>query len=318
MTNRLVDPLLLERPLELERPQTGDRRSAPRAGAGNKRRLSSISGLLVLLLAALVMVPVAQANDTTCGVEGVPAPFILPPGNYDNVVVPEGGTCWILGDSATITIKGNVTAFPGSRLFMRQVPIGGNVTGLEDSIVQISGLPRPVEIGGDVVGDKVDLLEVQFAGNIIRGDIHVTGRGLVPAAQADIGVHICGAMLPNGNIEVEKMTISRFIRLDIAYCSVPNTLQNGSIKVEDNFIPAGVEGMHIGQAQIANGNLHVFKNRGGGPKTVTGNNVMNGDIQCYENEAPFVGGPNIGRAPKSPPLVIPPVSGPNQCSGTSS
>jgi hypothetical protein len=271
-------------------------------------------------LALLVAAPVARADDTTCGVAGNPAPFILPPGAYDNVVVPEGGTCWILGDSATITIKGNVTAFPRSRLFMRQVGVGGNVTGLADSVVQMHALPGRTEIRGNVVGDKVDVLEVQFAGNIVHGDIHVTGRGLVPPAQADVGVHICGATLPNGSIEIEKMTISRFIRLDNMYCSAPNTLQNGGIKVEDNYVPAGVEGMHIGQAQIANGNLHVFKNRGDGPKTVMGNNVMNGDIQCYENDSPFVGGPNMGRAPKSVVVTsfpLPLVTAPNQCSGTS-
>jgi hypothetical protein len=100
------------------------------------------------------------------------------------------------------------------------------------------------------------------------------------------------------------------------YCSAPNFVNNGNIKVEDNFLMAG-EPLRIGVAQIANGNLHVFKNKGVIPKIVTNNNVTNGDIQCYENDPPFTGGPNTGRAPNQPPFMVPPLTGQNQCSGTS-
>jgi hypothetical protein len=270
---------------------------------GTRRAVVACLAALALLVAA----PVARAGDTVC--IGVIA------GTHDNVIVPEGASCLIEGPGTLI--RGNVTALADSDLLIQGgVVVRGNVKGLPDSIVSLLS----TDVGGDVIGDKTDVLNLPFMGNIVRGDIHVTGRGVVPLSEADVGVHICGVRMPNGNIEIEKMTISRFIRLDIAYCSAPNILENGSIKVEDNFIPAGVEGMHIGQAQIANGNLHVFKNRGSGPKTVMGNNVMNGDIQCYENDPPFVGGPNTGRAPKSvvvSSFPLPLVTAPNQCSGTS-
>jgi hypothetical protein len=270
--------------------------------------------LVLACLSALVLIipPAAQADDTTCGMEGNPAPFILPPGVYENVVVPEGGHCWILGDSNTITINGNVTAFPDSDLFMRTVSVGGNVTALADSFVRISALPRPTEIGGSVIGDKADYVELQFFGNIVRGNIHISGRGDVPSAAADFGTVICGVRMPNGSIEVEKLTVNFGIFVDNKFCSAPSFLDNGGIKVEDNHVLAGAE-MRVGEAQIANGNLHVFKNTGPGMKGVNNNNVSNGDIQCYENEDPFVGGPNMGRAPNQPPPLM---SGRNQCFGT--
>jgi hypothetical protein len=283
-----------------------------------RRRPFVAVACLAALVLVLVAAPVARADDTVCGVAGNPAPFILPPGVYDNIIVPKGGTCWILGDSATISIRGNVTAFQGSRLFMRQVGVGGNVKGLADSVVQISALPGRTEIGGNVVGEKTDYLELQFSGNIVRGDVHVTGRGRVPAADADVGVNICGLILPNGNIEVEKMTVANFgIYVSNAFCSALTFVNNGTVKVEDNHI-LGNAVLDVGEQIIANGNLHVFKNTGPGMKSVQFNSVQNGDIQCYENENPFVGGPNQGRAPKSVFVTMfPPVTAPNQCFGTS-
>ena len=38
----------------------------------------------------------------------------------------------------------------------------------------------------------------------------------------------------------------------------------------------------------------MFKNRGPGPKTVQGNTVR-GDLQCFENDEPFLGTPNVAR-----------------------
>jgi hypothetical protein len=276
--------------------------------------------VVLACLAALVLVipPAAQADDTTCGMEGNPAPFILPPGVHDNVVVPEGGHCWILGESGVIEIKGDVTAFPDSELLMRSVTVGGNVTALEDSFVRISALPGRTEIGGNVIGDKADYVELQFFGNIVHGNVHISGRGDVPAAAADFGTVICGVIMPNGSIEVEKLTVNFGIFVDNSFCSAPSFLSNGGIKVEDNYVLSGAR-LRVGEAQIANGNLHVFKNTGPGMKFVNNNNVSNGDIQCYENEDPFVGGPNIGRAPKSVIVSVFPlvVTAPNQCSGTS-
>lgn len=261
------------------------------------RNKVGVAVLVCLAAVVLVIPPAAQADDTTC--IGVIS------GVHDNVIVPEGASCLIEGPGTVI--KGNVTAFPRSDLLIQGgVDVGGNVTGLADSRVRINH----TEVGGDVVGDKTNYLELNFTGNIVHGNIHVSGRGRVPDAEADLGVVICGAVLPNGNIEVEKMTVTFGIFVDNGFCSALLFVNNGSVKVEDNHVLPGAR-MSVGEAQLANGNLHVFKNTGPGLKEVNNNNVSKGDIQCYENDPPFVGGPNIGRAPNQPP------PGRNQCFGTS-
>jgi hypothetical protein len=116
------------------------------------------------------------------------------------------------------------------------------------------------------------------------------------------------------------MTISKGLLVTGGFCEGPNEVDNGNVTIQENVIVTGVppaSGMHIDSNQIANGNLHVFKNVGMGAKDVVFNNVLNGDIQCYENDPPFVGGPNMGRAPNQPPIMFPPLNGDNQCVGTS-
>jgi hypothetical protein len=62
MTERLVDPLRLGRPLELERRER-DRREPQPGEVSRKRRASSVTLLLAMLVAALVVVPSAVADD---------------------------------------------------------------------------------------------------------------------------------------------------------------------------------------------------------------------------------------------------------------
>lgn len=64
----------------------------------------------------------------------------------------------------------------------------------------------------------------------------------------------------------------------------------GDIKIEDNFIPAG-DFLRVQNNTVAE-DLQVFKNRGGGGKTVLANTVGE-NLQCKENDAPFVGQPNL-------------------------
>jgi hypothetical protein len=243
-------------------------------------------------VALLVAAPVARADDTVCGIAGNPAIVVLTGGPYDNVVVPEGGRCFI----QFAEIKGNVKALPDSLL----------------TIVQ-------TEIGKNVLGDKADMVQVA-GGNTIGGDIHIKegGPNTVEAQEVLIG----GNTIINGDILVQKMTIEKGLLVGF---TGQNLVQNGNVTVEDNVIVAGTlanQGLRVDSQQIANGNLHVFKNTGPGAKSVMGNNVMKGDIQCYENEDPFVGGPNTGRAPKAVPVfsfppVFPPKTAPNQCAGSS-
>jgi hypothetical protein len=253
------------------------------------RRTRLVVVACMAALALLVAAPVAQADDTVCGIAGNPAIIVvLTGGPYDNVVVPEGGRCYI----QFAVIRGNVKALP-------------------DSLLTLVGN----EIGGNIIGDKADMVQVQQ--NTIGGDVHIKegGPNTVEAAEVLVGSNT----LTSGDIVVQKMTIVKGLLVGF---TGENYVQNGNVTVEDNVILGGTS-MSVDSQQIANGNLHVFKNTGPGAKSVMKNNVSpNGDIQCYENEDPFVGGPNQGRAPKSVivpsfPPVFPPTTAPNQCSGTS-
>src|SRR5688572_3514853 len=80
--------------------------------------------VFLLTLAALAFVPVAIAEDPTrC--EGT-----LPPGTYDNVVVPSGASCTMSGQ---IVVNGNVVLEAGespsseTRLFAGPVTINGTL-----------------------------------------------------------------------------------------------------------------------------------------------------------------------------------------------
>jgi hypothetical protein len=244
--------------------------------------------IVVCLSALAVLVAPAQAEDFTCNATIVG-------GNFDNVVVPEGGTCLMTG----VTIKGNVKALKDSRLEIRASTIGGSIE-----------------------GDKADI--VQAESNRIGGGIQIKEGGPSPIFRAEVWV--CGNSLffgiPLGgsqvreNIQVEKMTATDGIFVgDPSSSCAGNTVERGNIKVEENLVPIGVGTFNAGLRVRANqigtdgnsGNLQVFKNTGAATKFVETNNVSKGVIQCYENGPPFDGSPNMGKADPSPP---------NQCTGT--
>jgi hypothetical protein len=249
-------------------------------------RTRSLLALVSCLAVVAVLVPsAAHADDTICAGS-------LTGGPYDNVVVPEGGFCFI----QFAIVEGNVKALPDSQLF-----------------IVFS------EVGKNVIGDKADTVQVTLF-SAVHGNIQIKEGG-PNTRTAHQEVLICGVDLPNGDILVEKMEIAQGLLVTGGFCEGPNEVKNGNVTIEENEIVTGAppaSGMHIDSNQIANGNLHVFKNFGMGAKDVVGNNVVNGDIQCYENTPPFIGGPNSGHAPNQPPFMMPPLMGDNQCFGTSS
>jgi hypothetical protein len=223
------------------------------------------------------------------------------------VVVPSGAAC-VLTDA---TVKGNVKARENSTLIMRRTTVGGNVDvasrgtlgsgavlssstvkgsikALENSQVEMTGMT----VGGNVEGDKADFVDLftEAGRNQVGGSIQIKEAG---------AVRVCGTDLPEGNIQLEKNT--GFVQVGGSGCGAGlfggNTLSKGNIKVEENTIPAScgpfppfpcrleIIGNSVG------GNVLVFKNRGPGTKLVQNNTVVQ-NLQCFENDPPFVGGPN--------------------------
>jgi hypothetical protein len=222
----------------------------------------------VALMALAVSAPPALADDTRCM-------EVLPPGVYDNVVVPEGRDCFM----NQATVRGNLKALPGSRLFVSSSEIRGNVEGDKPEALWLT---RGIE------------------GNFVGGNVAVTGAGAGAPFQVPgggplvhVSVAICDTILPGGNVSIEKSSEETAgtvaVGSPILECG-GNELEKGNIFVQENFVSEFL--VVIGNA--VGGNLQVFKNRGPGAKSVSLNTVRE-DVQCKENDQPFVGGPNAAR-----------------------
>jgi hypothetical protein len=104
-----------------------------------------------------------------------------------------------------------------------------------------------------------------------------------------VNVFVCGARLSKGNIAVEKSNGTVAVGSSVAVCP-GNDVAHGNVMVQENLIPAP-EVLAVDRNTVG-GNVQVFKNRGNGMKTVMGN-VVRENLQCKENDPPFVGGPNL-------------------------
>ena len=133
-------------------------------------RVFAVAAALALaaLLSVVVMgltAPPAKADDTECV-------GILPPGTYDNVVVPEGTFCFL----SNSMVKGNVKALPDSLLSARDNTIRSNIE-----------------------GDKADVVDI-----VSTDGVPDTIEGSVQAKEGNRYTRVCGQNLTQGNIQVEK------------------------------------------------------------------------------------------------------------------
>jgi hypothetical protein len=221
------------------------------------------------LLAAVLAKP-AWADNTLC--EGT-----LPPGTYDNVVVPEGMRC-NLSDSIVL---GNVLALEQSGLAMVRDEVDGNVKALGQAEV----IFIDTEVRGNVKGYKANAVQV-FRG-IVGGSIHIVGAN-VPGPFGPMGAIVDGTLLPKGNIQIEKNTTP-------GVAINRSRLEKGNVNVAENVIhsPTFAQGLQILDNQVA-GNVQVFNNSGPSEKVVQFNTI-GATLQCFENTEPFIGGPNFAQ-----------------------
>ena len=239
-------------------------------------RRTALSACLAVIALGVLAVP-AAADDARCV-------GFLPPGTYDNVVVPRDTDCSL----NLATVRGNVSVLRGASLFSAGNQIGGNLEGHR---------PRFVGSIGDTIG----------------GNVHVTGATGMPGFPFDslsINVFVCGAQVTDGNISVEKSrdgTVVVGTQLEV--CQGNNVA--GNIKVENNFIPAP-DVLAVARNTVG-GNVQVFKNTGPGGKNVIGN-VVGQNLQCKRNDQPFTGGPNVARKAEGQCFATPP-AGPATLTG---
>jgi len=222
--------------------------------------------------ALLVGAAPAAAGDTRCSGGNPFAGGTSVTGTFDNVVVPEGATCYLAG----ATVRGNVKALDDSNFFSDASTIRGNVE-----------------------GDKADVVQV-FRGSTVGGNIqHKESDGVGELASILRETFVCGVRV-GGNVQVEKVTgqISVGPVDDFAvFCPTAENDVAGNVKVEENLLvpapgtpSASGETLDIRQ-NFVRGDMQVFKNRGPGTKRVQENTVRQ-NLQCTENDPPFIGGPN--------------------------
>lgn len=169
-------------------------------------------------------------------------------GTFANVFVPPGRTCYL----SRSTVSGSVLAREGSRLFVSDTRVQGNIDGVEARVVQVRG----GSLGGSI----------QIQEGSSPGEVGAAVYG--------------GTVLSQGNITIQKMNTGTIRIADVV-------LRKGNIQVQENAVGSGLEIVRNRVAQ----NLQVFVNRGGGAKTVRGNTVGQ-TLECKENTRPFTGGPN--------------------------
>jgi hypothetical protein len=208
-----------------------------------------------IAIAAVAALPSpASAGDTRCNG--------LLVGTFDNVVVPRNSSCTLFSSVVT----GNVTVRRGGSLLSQSNEIAGNVEGDQ---------PRWVGSLADRIGGNFDITAA-------------TGPGFL-FLTFSVNVFICGSTLTGGDVAVEKSrggTVA--IGSQTPFC--PGNDVAGNILVQENLIPPG-EVMPVDR-NVVGGNVQVFKNRGMGAKSVVANEVRE-NVQCKENDEPFVGGPNL-------------------------
>ena len=258
MTNRLVDPLLLERPLALEWPQREDRKPV-RKGSGSRSKRASMLAL-VLFVAALgfgaLAMPAAADRNTRCVGTVI--------GVHDNVVVPEGAHCTLL----FATVRGNVHV-------------------LHDASLHIDGATT---VQGDVQAtDEPDWISIP-SGNTFRGDIQVTGvTGGPPPGPPFFGPRnlICSNTVQN-NIQILESAAGT--SWSIGNGAAPPcggsglTIEHGNLQVEKNRGDVTIGNVTVGGAPVLDGpggNLQAVENL----SVSLFFNIVRQNLQCFDNRA---------------------------------
>jgi hypothetical protein len=90
----------------------------------------------------------------------------------------------------------------------------------------------------------------------------------------------------NGNIHILR---GRFPLGD--WTVFQSTVLNGNIIAEDN---EAIFFSRVAQNPLVSGNVQIFKNTGTAQKNVRLNTILQ-DLQCFENDPPFLGSPNVAR-----------------------
>lgn len=147
-------------------------------------------GIAVLAITMLMPASAAMADETRCV-------GTLPPGTYDNILVPEGATCALQPGTR---VEGNVVVKGGANLDANNVRVDGNVQAERSNSVVIRNGSR---IGGSVQAEGLSTgLEVR--NSRVNGDVKaVQGRS------AEITDSVVGGTILIDDNRQAKVDVSR-------------------------------------------------------------------------------------------------------------
>lgn len=233
--------------------------------------------VLALSAALMVVAPPALADDTTCGGGAVVFPPAFPPVSpalgpvtVDNVVVPSGSVCTMVGTQ----VRGSVRVDPGATVQIWLADIRGNVNSFSPFFV--------------------DLYSTHVGGSYLN-----TGG----AADNDI----CGSRI-DGNLQLERTRGNDRIGVGsiVTFCApnFANTIGGNLIAEKVAGTTATIRGNTVGGTlQVQKGrnnvitnntvrqNLQYFDNAFG---QIIGNTIGE-DLQCQNNSPAPVGAGNTAR-----------------------
>jgi hypothetical protein len=211
--------------------------------------------IAVAVTALLGAAAPAAAEDFECnGVLTGPIP--------GNVVAPQGSACTLFNAQ----IAGNVFAFEGSTLSAESSEIAGNTTvrGATSASLLVTF------VGGDVTTVDTGHTSVDLF-STVGGNLEVVEGGGFSLSISEV----------IGNLRVERTS---------GLIEVGETLIRGEAQFFDNGAAGPAASLDVVD-NIVLGNLQVYRTRGLLPKVVADNRVGQ-NVQCFDNDPPFVGGPN--------------------------
>jgi hypothetical protein len=195
--------------------------------------------------AALGLAAPASARDTAC--TGVLT------GRHDNVVVPRGAACELVGAD----VRGNVRAQPDSSLIIDQgTVVRGNVEVKEDANTGAFD----ATIRGNYTCDRCIFEDV--IQSVIGGNVQIAG--------SQDGDFILSSSI-GGNIHIKDSTA-----VETAFL-VEDTDVGGDVIFEKNAGDASISGNRL------DGDLKVLGNRG---EIAVLDNVIDGSLECFGNQPP--------------------------------
>ena len=183
---------------------------------------------------------------------------------------------------AGFSVDGNLKLEQGARVLIDSATVGGEV-----EVVKIMAGVESVEVRNTVVGGKLTVID-SIAGTVAVTENQVEGGLAVQNNVADIGGLAVDDNRVVGNLEVKNNNVPDTTPTAVASVSLNDVDSN--LVIDNNLIDTA-QPFTISANQVDD-NMFVTKNRGSTTKEVT-LNVVAETLGCFDNDQPFIGGPNL-------------------------